>query len=233
MKQNKIVVFSGAGISAESGLSTFRDHNGLWENHRVEDVATPEAWKRDPGLVLRFYNGRRRAVLAAKPNAAHTGIAGLERDFEVQVITQNIDDLHERAGSSSVLHLHGEILKMRSERTDTVLSDIRGDMLPGARAADGGLLRPHVVWFGEAVPYYEQALRMVQQADIFILIGSSLQVYPAAGLLQFIPASARVFILDKKIPACGIPGAETIEMPATKGMEALLRKLRFVAGDPK
>lgn len=233
MRQKKIVVFSGAGISAESGLNTFRDHNGLWENHRVEDVATPEAWKRDPGMVLRFYNERRRAVLAAAPNAAHTGIAGLEQDFEVRVITQNIDDLHERSGSSSVLHLHGEILKMRSERTDTVLFDIREDMLPGVKAADGSLLRPHVVWFGEAVPHYEQALRMVQQADIFILIGSSLQVYPAAGLLQFIPAGAHVFVLDKKIPACGIPGVEAIEMPATKGIGALLPIIRRIAGHPK
>ncbi len=182
MSQNKkkLVVFSGAGISAESGLQTFRDSDGLWEGHRVEDVATPRAWRKDPEQVLRFYNERRRRILEAVPNRAHQVVAELEQDFDVQVITQNIDDLHERAGSSSITHLHGEIFKMRSEQQEHLVYPIRGDIRLGDTAEDGAQLRPHIVWFEEPVPMMEQAVRIARSADYFVVIGTSLVVYPAA-----------------------------------------------------
>lgn len=194
----RIVVFSGAGISAESGLQTFRAADGLWEEHRIEDVATPEAWRRDPALVLRFYNERRRAVRAAEPNAAHRALAELEResDAEVWVITQNIDDLHERAGSSRVLHLHGEITRARSSADDELLYDLGyGDIELGDRCTLGSQLRPHVVWFGEAVPMMEPAAALAASADLFLVIGTSLSVYPAASLLHFVPPQARGYIV--------------------------------------
>lgn len=195
MQKKSIVVFSGAGISAESGLQTFRAADGLWEEHRVEDVATPEAWRRDPDLVLRFYNERRRGVLKAQPNAAHLALAELEQHADVNIITQNIDDLHERAGSTHVLHLHGEIMKARStldgELYDTHGNDIvRGDLCPR-----GAQLRPHVVWFGEAVPMMEPAIELTLQADIFLVVGTSLAVYPAASLLQFVRPDAAKYIV--------------------------------------
>lgn len=196
----KLVVLSGAGISAESGLRTFRDSDGLWEGHNVADVATPRAWRRDPDLVLDFYNMRRRDVLAAAPNAAHIGLAGLERYFDVHIVTQNIDDLHERAGSSKVLHLHGEILKMRSELDDQRMYDIRDDIRSGMVAADGGQMRPHVVWFEEPVPMIAHAIPIMQAADIFLLVGTSLAVYPAAGLVDFVPDEVPKYVIDRRIP---------------------------------
>lgn len=224
--KKKIVVLSGAGISAESGLKTFRDGDGLWENYRVEDVATPEAWRMDKERVLRFYNERRRQVIAAKPNAAHWGIAALEKDFEVTVITQNIDDLHERAGSTNVLHLHGAILKMRSVQDERRLYDIYGDIRVGDLAPDGGQLRPHIVWFGEAVPMIEIAIPLVEAADIFILIGSSLAVYPAAGLIDFLPSQIPKYIIDPSIPTLpkGI-NFYALTLPATEGMQQVVSLL--------
>lgn len=195
MSRKTIVVFTGAGVSAESGLKTFRASDGLWEEHRIEDVATPEAWRRDPDLVLRFYNERRHGVMQAQPNAAHIALARLERFATVKIITQNIDDLHERAGSTDVLHLHGEIMKARStldgELYDTHGNDIqRGDLCPR-----GAQLRPHVVWFGEAVPMMEPAIEATMQADIFLVVGTSLAVYPAASLLQFVRPDAEKHIV--------------------------------------
>jgi NAD-dependent deacetylase len=225
MQKKKIVVLTGAGISAESGLRTFRDNDGLWEEHRVEDVATPEAWFTNRELVQRFYNERRKNVLEAQPNEGHKGLALLEAYYDVHIVTQNIDDLHERAGSSNVMHLHGEILTMRSELDEHTIYPIREAIPENAMAADGGLLRPNIVWFGEAVPMIEQALPLMQQADIFILIGSSLAVYPAAGLLQYVPPATPKYIIDKKIPAVSVKNMIPIEKAATEGVRELLNLL--------
>ncbi len=217
-----LVVLSGAGISAESGLKTFRDSDGLWEGYNIEDVATPRAWKKDASLVLEFYNFRRKQVLEAAPNAAHKALVGLESHFKVQIITQNIDDLHERAGSSNVLHLHGEILKMRSERDDNMIYEIRSDIKLGDKAADGAQLRPHIVWFEEPVPMIEKAIPLVLSADIFLVIGTSLAVYPAAGLINYAPYDIPRYIIDKKIPyKTSQEGLVFIEETATRGMEKL------------
>ena len=230
MAKKKLVVLTGAGISAESGLRTFRDSNGLWEGYNIEDVATPRAWKKNPQLVLDFYNERRKNVLDAKPNAAHTGLAALEKDFDVYIITQNIDDLHERGGSSNVLHLHGEILKMRSEQNMRLISEITADILLGDKAADGAQFRPHIVWFEEPVPMIEMAIPLVQQADIFALVGTSLAVYPAAGLINYANPSIPKFIIDKSVPHTSSIGNLTkIEKPATTGVQdltSLLDKMR-------
>lgn len=226
MRKKKLVVLTGAGISAESGLKTFRDSDGLWEGYNIEDVATPGAWKKDPQLVLDFYNYRRKNVQDARPNAAHIGLAALENDFDVTIITQNIDDLHERAGSTNILHLHGEILKMRSERNPSLVYTITGDIKPGDLAADGEQLRPHIVWFEEAVPMMEVAIPIVREADLFVVIGTSLVVYPAAGLVNYTRENVPVFILDKKIPYIGNTGRLTvIEKPATEGIELLIQQL--------
>src|SRR5579859_4205644 len=200
MGKKRIVVLTGAGISAESGLKTFRDSDGLWEGYEVTEVATPRAWRRDPKLVLEFYNMRRRDVLKAEPNAAHLGLAALEKDFDVHIITQNIDDLHERAGSTKVMHLHGEIFKMRSEHDESLVYAIREDILLGHTAEDGAQLRPHIVWFEEPVPMIGQAVPLVHSADIFVVVGTSLVVYPAAGLVDFARPGIPKFIVDKKIP---------------------------------
>lgn len=201
MNRKKIVVFTGAGISAESGIKTFRAADGLWEEHRVEDVATPDAWRRDPDLVLRFYNERRRGVAQAQPNAAHLALAQLQTNADVQIITQNIDDLHERAGSTNVLHLHGEIMKARST-LDDALYDTRGnDIVRGDLCPQGAQLRPHVVWFGEAVPMMEPAIELTLQADIFLVVGTSLAVYPAASLLQFVRPDAEKYIVTLDLSA--------------------------------
>lgn len=225
MNKQKIVVLTGAGISAESGLRTFRDSDGLWENYRVEDVATPRAWKKDMDLVLRFYNERRRDILAASPNAAHFGLAALEQKYDVNIVTQNIDDLHERAGSTNVLHLHGEILIMRSEKDPTIIYEIREDIKRGDLAPDGGQLRPAIVWFEEEVPMIEQAIPIMQAADIFILVGSSLVVYPAAGLLQFVAGDVPKYIIDKSVPDIRYKNIIAIEKPATEGIRDLLQLL--------
>jgi NAD-dependent protein deacetylase/lipoamidase len=227
-----IVVLSGAGISAESGLKTFRDSDGLWMGYDVYEVASPQGWFKDPQLVLDFYNARRREVASALPNAAHTGLAELEKDFDVTVITQNIDDLHERAGSSNVLHLHGEIFKMRSINNENLLFDIRSDINLGDLAEDGAQLRPHIVWFGEAVPMMEKAIdRVIKGCDYFVVVGTSLQVYPAASLLQYAASHLPKFIIDKKIPETGKhPNLHFIEKPATEGVEELKRILNTEHG---
>jgi NAD-dependent deacetylase len=217
--KKKLVVLSGAGISAESGLKTFRDSDGLWEGYDVHEVATPGAWRRNPGLVLDFYNMRRRNVKEAIPNAAHSVLAELEKNYDVHIITQNIDDLHERAGSTKVLHLHGEIFKMRSERNPMLVYEIRTDMSLGELAADGAQLRPNIVWFEEAVPMIEPAMQIVSGADILVIIGTSLVVYPAAGLVNYAPRGIPIYIVDKKIPDTGwIENLVSIESPASTGM---------------
>jgi NAD-dependent deacetylase len=225
--RQKLVVLTGAGISAESGISTFRDNGGLWEGHRVEDVATPEAWETNPNLVIDFYNERRRKVAEASPNDAHRALAELESSHDVTIITQNVDDLHERGGSTDILHLHGEIFKMRSEKDLNRTFPIHGDMDYGARAADGGLLRPHIVWFGEAVPMIDKAVQITRKAEVFAVIGTSLLVYPAAGLLQFVREGVPIYIIDKKIPNIPAdPSIVTIETTAVEGVRRLMGLLR-------
>ena len=222
----KLVVLSGAGISAESGLRTFRDSDGLWEGYNIEDVATPRAWSKDPQLVLDFYNMRRRNVLDAQPNQAHKVLAELEEQYDVHIITQNIDDLHERAGSTKVLHLHGEIFKMRSEHSEELVYPIRSDIQLGDTAEDGAQLRPDIVWFEEPVPRIEQAIPIMYQADVFILVGTSLVVYPAAGLVDYVRAEVPKYVLDKSIPSVGrYRNVIPIEKPATEGAAELKRIL--------
>lgn len=227
MNKKKLVVLTGAGISAESGLKTFRDTGGLWEGYDIEEVATATAWRRNPALVQEFYNLRRKSVREAAPNAAHYGLAELERDFDVQIITQNIDDLHERAGSTKVLHLHGEILKMRSEKNEALIYPAPDAIKMGDKAADGAQLRPHIVWFEEPVPMIEPAGQLVKGADIFVVVGTSLVVYPAAGLVNYAPWHIPKFIVDKSIPyGIRLPHLTIIEAPATKGVIALQERLR-------
>lgn len=228
----KLVVFSGAGMSAESGINTFRDSDGLWEQHRVEDVATPEAWARDPELVQRFYNQRRKNILNAQPNLAHQLIAQLQDRYDVHVITQNIDDLHERAGSAQVLHLHGNIRLAKSSGPNAQytqeLYPINGAELnlTADKCPDGYPLRPHVVWFGEAVPAYEDASALAQQADIFVVIGTSLVVYPVAGLVHNIPASCKAYYIDPKADHLRVPKQyQLINETAVKGMQFLAEQL--------
>jgi NAD-dependent deacetylase len=227
MQKKKLVVLTGAGISAESGLKTFRDSNGLWNGYNIEDVATPRAWRKDPQLVLEFYNMRRRDVAAANPNVAHIGLAELQNDFDVHIITQNIDDLHERAGSKNVLHLHGEIFKMRSEIDESVIYDIQGDILYGNKAShDNGQLRPHIVWFEEPVPMIEKAVPIVHSADIFVIVGTSLVVYPAAGLVNYAPPGIPKFIIDRQIPyTSSVNNLTVLEFPATEGIQQLKNNL--------
>lgn len=226
MPKPKLVVLTGAGISAESGLKTFRDSDGLWEGYNIEDVATPRAWRRDPQLVLDFYNMRRQNVREAMPNAAHKVLAELEDRFDVHIITQNIDDLHERAGSTKVLHLHGEIFKMRSERNEYLIYPIREDIKLGDFAEDGAQLRPHIVWFEEPVYMIEHSIPIMQSADIFVLIGTSLAVYPAAGLVDYVQDSVTKYVLDKRIPPVSrYSNVVRIEKPATEGAAELKRML--------
>lgn len=196
----RIVVLSGAGISAESGIQTFRDSDGLWENHNVQDVATPEAFERNPELVLRFYNERRKNIATVKPNAAHTELVRLEKKYHVDIVTQNIDDLHERAGSNNIHHLHGEIFKMCSAVNKTKTFPIQDEINLGDQAPDGHQLRPFIVWFGEAVPMMDTATVICQQADILLIVGTSLQVYPAAGLVNYVKRSVPIYVIDKKTP---------------------------------
>ncbi|HVB02576.1 MAG TPA: Sir2 family NAD-dependent protein deacetylase [Chitinophagaceae bacterium] len=227
MIRQKLVILSGAGISAESGLNTFRDNDGLWEGYDVQEVASLEGWVRDPARVLEFYNQRRKAVTEASSNAAHTQLADLEKWYEVTIITQNIDDLHERGGSSLVIHLHGEIFKMRSCSNPELIYEIRGSINLGDQAADGGQLRPHIVWFGEQVPMIGAAIERVRMADLFVLIGTSLNVYPAAGLMDYLPPGVPKYIIDRKIPPVkGYHNLHLIEQPATAGVKILLDKLK-------
>jgi len=218
----KLVVLTGAGISAESGLKTFRDSDGLWEGYDVYEVATPRGFKANPKLVLDFYNQRRKDVAKALPNEAHKGLAALEQFFDVEIITQNIDDLHERAGSTKVTHLHGEIFKMRSVANRAVSYPITTDIKVGDLAEDGTQLRPFIVWFEEEVPMIEVAAKIVRQADIFVVIGTSLQVYPAAGLVNYAPYQHPKYIIDKKIPyTASLYNLTVIENTAVEGMKKL------------
>ena len=227
MNKKHIVILTGAGISAESGLKTFRDSDGLWMGHNIEDVATPRAFKRNPQFVLDFYNMRRKDVAAAEPNDAHLGIAVLEKDYHVTIVTQNIDDLHERAGSTNVMHLHGEIFKMRSSADEHLISEIRGDIKIGDMASDGSQLRPHIVWFEEPVPMIAEAAAVMSSADIFVLVGTSLQVYPAAGLIDFVHEDVPKYIIDKKIPPVNkYENIIAIERSATEGVGELNKLLK-------
>ena len=222
----KLVVLTGAGISEESGLRTFRDSDGLWEGYDVYEVASPKGWAKNPQLVLDFYNMRRHDVLKAMPNAAHTGLAKLEDKYDVHIITQNIDDLHERGGSTKVLHLHGEIIKTRSVWDEYRTYPYTEDLKMGDLAADGGQLRPFIVWFGEAVPMIENAAAIAAAADIFVIIGTSLNVYPAAGLIDVTKHNIPKYLIDKNIPAVsGSHRIKTIAMPATLGVAQLLEEL--------
>ena len=220
----KCVVLTGAGISAESGLQTFRDSGGLWEGYRVEDVCTPEAFARSPQTVIDFYNARRRAAAAAEPNAAHFALADLERAYDVQIITQNVDDLHERAGSGKVLHLHGELNKLRSTVDENEILPWQGDQTLADRDSRGRPLRPHIVWFGEDVPLIEEAVRLVEAADIVIVVGTSLKVYPAASLLHYARFGVPVYLIDPK-PNADVSGVEILAQTAVRGVPALVAEL--------
>lgn len=222
MKQ-KLVVLSGAGISAESGIKTFRDSDGLWENHDVMDVASIDGWNRNPQLVLEFYNQRRKQLLDVKPNAGHIGLAELEKDYEVHIITQNVDDLHERAGSSHIIHLHGELKKVRSVKNAFKFFNLEGwEVKWGDKAEDGHQLRPHIVWFGEEVPMMDIAAMITAQADVLVIIGTSLQVYPAAGLLHYAPAEIPKYLIDPKAEFVhGVENLTLINKTATQGVAVL------------
>lgn len=229
MAKKKLVVSTGAGVSAESGISTFRDAGGLWENYPVMQVASAEGFRRDPELVHEFYNARRRDLLKAAPNAAHKALAELEKDYDVYIITQNVDDLHERAGSTHVLHLHGELMKMRSVPNPDYIEPLSIEHLettPATRGRNGDPMRPHIVFFNEPVPNIDKAIRLAQEADIFVVIGTSLVVYPAAGLINCVRPGTPIYYIDPN-PAdvSGIPDVTVIKEPATKGMEILARKL--------
>jgi NAD-dependent deacetylase len=222
----KLVVLTGSGISAESGLKTFRDSGGLWEEYDVMEVASIEGWYRNPALVLDFYNQRRRQLLSAKPNSAHLMLAELQNNFDVQTITQNIDNLHEQAGSKKVLHLHGELNKARSSKDENYIIDVTGkDLQVGDLCPDGSQLRPHIVWFGEAVPAMDEAIRLASKADIFVVIGTSLNVYPAAGLVDYVPNAAKLFLIDPNEVNRTLSGCTYIKENAGKGMEILKKEL--------
>jgi len=225
LSMKKLVVLTGAGMSQESGIRTFRDSDGLWEEYDVRDVATPEAWRKNPGLVQHFYNERRKQLLETKPNAGHVGLAELEKWFKVHIITQNIDDLHERAGSTNVLHLHGELKKSRSTVDENLIYDIDGwELKMGDRCEKGSQLRPHIVWFGEAVPAIEEAIPIVRDADIFVVIGTSMNVYPAAGLINYVRKEVPIFLIDPK-PVSVYQQVTFIQEKAGKGVEILKVKL--------
>lgn len=230
MNKPKLVISTGAGISAESGIKTFRDAGGLWENYPVMDVASADGFRRNPALVHKFYNQRRKDLLKAEPNAAHRALVDLEKDYDVYVITQNVDDLHERAGSSKVLHLHGELMKIRSISHPDYIESLDIDHLettPETKGQNGDLMRPHIVFFQEAVPNIEKAMELVGEADIFVVIGTSLNVYPAAGLLYNVRPGTPIYYIDPN-PAStpDIPNLTVIPQPATKGMETLTKLLR-------
>ncbi|SUA58422.1 NAD-dependent deacetylase [Oligella ureolytica] len=226
MSKKKLVVLSGAGISAESGLKTFRDSNGLWENHRVEDVATHEAFRRDPELVMHFYNLRRAQLQEVEPNDAHKILAALEDEFDVYIITQNVDNLHERGGSTKVLHLHGELCKARPvDSEEEGIIEWTGDLNIGDVDERGVQLRPHIVWFGEMVPAMEEAAEIASQADIFLVIGTSMKVYPAAGLIDFIPSHCELYVIDKGLENHFTHQENFYQLGASEGMRALKKRL--------
>lgn len=224
----KIVVLTGAGISAESGLKTFRDSGGLWEGFDVMDVASIDGWRRNRELVLDFYNMRRKQALEAKPNPGHYGLADLEKDFEVVVITQNVDSLHEMAGSSDVIHLHGELFKSRSTLDEHLVYDVKGwELNIGDKCEKGSQLRPHIVWFGEMVPMMEKAAEEVMSADVFMVVGTSLVVYPAAGLVNYTPEDIPIYVIDPNLPAMRkVPNLFTYEEPASTGVAKATAKIR-------
>ena len=221
----KIVVLTGAGVSAESGISTFRDADGLWENHDIMEIASPIGWEKNQELVLEFYNKRRRQLLEVEPNPAHLALAKLEKYYDVEIITQNIDDLHERAGSTKVTHLHGELLKARSTFNEDLVMDWRKDIKVGDFCEHNYQLRPHVVWFGEAVPMFEKAAEITSHADILIIIGTSMQVYPAAGLMEFAPRDIPVYFIDPKPNVTPEKNLEITPERASIGVPPLVNKL--------
>ncbi len=224
--KKKVVVLTGAGISAESGIRTFRDSNGLWEEHRIEDVASPEGWHRNQELVLDFYNQRRRQVLECKPNRAHIALAELEQKYDVSIITQNVDNLHEAGGSTQVVHLHGELLKARSTKDENLIYDWPRDILTGDTCEKGSQLRPHIVWFGEAVPKMDEAIPLVMKADVFIVIGTSMVVYPAAGLINYAQYEIPKWLIDPNdMPLPRIPNLKFINQRATVGVDYLVKQL--------
>lgn len=225
MKMKKLVVLSGAGISAESGIKTFRDSDGLWENHNIEEVASPEGFARNPQLVLDFYNARRRQLSEVQPNTAHKILAELEKDFDVEIITQNVDDLHERAGSTKVIHLHGELKKARSVNSLSGIIPWQGDLNLGDTDEKGNQLRPHIVWFGEMVPEMEHATKIAATADFFLIIGTSMQVYPAAGLIHYVPENCEVFVIDPHLENRYANNENFYKTSATEGMKLLKEKL--------
>ncbi|WP_010180136.1 SIR2 family NAD-dependent protein deacylase [Aquimarina agarilytica] len=214
-----LVVLTGAGMSAESGINTFRDAGGLWEGHDVMEVASPEGFAKNPDLVYDFYNQRRKQLFEVEPNKGHYALAALEKDFEISIITQNVDDLHERAGSTNVIHLHGELRKARSLKNENYIVDWDADLTEKDTDLQGNSLRPHIVWFGEAVPMLDKAVSVVAEADVVLIIGTSLQVYPAASLFQYAPASAKIYYIDPN-PATNIPShVSVIKQGASKGLE--------------
>jgi NAD-dependent deacetylase len=222
----KVVVLTGAGVSAESGIDTFRDSGGVWEKHDVREVATPEAFERDPELVLKFYNERRRKIREVEPNKAHKAIARLEEGYDVTVVTQNIDNLHERAGSSNVIHIHGSIFKARSTKDPNLIYDIEEDIKMGDTCEKGGQLRPHVVWFGEPVPMMQKAGAVTAEADILLVVGTSLVVYPAAGLIHYVDHEAPKYVVDPNMPDVSrVPNVHPIEKKATEGAPPLVEEL--------
>ena len=222
----KVVVLSGAGVSAESGIKTFRDSNGLWEEYKVEDVASIDGWYRNKELVLNFYNARRRALQNAQPNDAHKIIAGLENNFDVTVVTQNVDNLHERAGSTKIIHLHGELTKARSVKDEFTTYEIGyNDIHLGDKAPDGGQLRPFIVWFGESVPELNRAAKEIEKADILIIIGTSLNVYPAAGLVHYTKPGCKIYLIDPQPMNLRMENFTQIQDVATEGMRKLKEEL--------
>ena len=220
-----LVVLTGAGISAESGLKTFRDANGLWEGHDVMSVASPEGFRANPELVLEFYNQRRRQLLEVKPNSAHFALATLEKQYKVSIITQNVDDLHERAGSSDVIHLYGELLKSRNIIDDTSEFECKTDIKLGDLCPNGHQLRPHIVWFGEAVPMIETAMEICEQADLLLIIGTSMQVYPASGLIHYAPPNTPIYFIDPKPSIQPTKNLNIISKTATEGMKIFMELL--------
>ncbi|XMO85656.1 NAD-dependent deacylase [Algibacter sp. AS12] len=220
-----IVVLTGAGMSAESGIKTFRDANGLWEGHDVMEVATPEGFAANPELVLNFYNQRRRQLFEVTPNQAHIDLANLEQGYKVTIITQNVDDLHERAGSTNVIHLHGELLKVRSTKNHKTIQEWKTDLVLGDVCENGHQLRPHIVWFGEDVPMIEKAVRICETADILVIIGTSMQVYPAASLMHYVPENTPTYFIDPKPSIASHSNLTVIKNTATVGVRKMIELL--------